>query len=266
MVDDLISKASMFNSAGKEIALGPPYDLYPIGQWFASKTVTVTVKQGQRLPLFDVSGISDATRAAIVSGDTPGAKSTSLAAADFSAVRVLQFPIYDTYHLKLGVGAVYSVVDNTKYQIDKVTTGSGDNAVVQQFIDTTSSRTFTIIPTVNLIYFPSARHGFPWRPRYAGEPRHPFTSDLGIMLGFGATSPNRDLLLGVSWFPRTSPVGLQLALHVALRDQPQDSLDVNVPLTGRVIRLQQKTLTGVSFGVVLTTDFFGNVFAPIFKP
>jgi hypothetical protein len=60
---------------------------------------------------------------------------------------------------------------------------------------------------------------------------------------------------------------LQLGWHLALRDYPpSDVKDLTQPVTDRVINLNLKRVNGVAVGVVFTTDFFGKVFAPIFKP
>src|SRR5262249_18558144 len=61
-VDQTIVKAANLNAAAKTVPLEAPYDLLGVGQFFSSKTVTVTLKQGQRLPLFDITGVSDSTR------------------------------------------------------------------------------------------------------------------------------------------------------------------------------------------------------------
>ena len=161
-----IAKAAMLNASAKTLPLEAPYDLMPVGQWFVSKTVTLTVKQGQRVPLFDVGGVSDTTRAAIAGGDTPAAKAVQIAAADLAAARVLQFAVYNLYRFKVGLGFLYSTADDKLYTVDKLTTGTGSSAVTQQFIDQTRDRDYNILPSVNVMIFPFARPAFPWRPRY----------------------------------------------------------------------------------------------------
>src|SRR5262249_43539406 len=86
-----ISAASTTNDAARSLPLEAPFNLLPAGQWFTNKTVTITVKQGQRAPLFDVAGLADATRAGVTTGETPAGKSTQTAAADLSAARSIQF-------------------------------------------------------------------------------------------------------------------------------------------------------------------------------
>jgi hypothetical protein len=261
-----ITKAAILNAAAKTLPLQPGYDLLPAGQWFTNKTITLTVKQGQRLALFDLGGLSDATRAGVTGGDTPAAKSTQVAATDLAAARVIQFPIYTLYHFKLGFGFLYSTAHDNKYQVDKVTTGSGSSATTQEYIDQTRNRSYNLLATANLIVFPWARHAFPWRPRFDGEMHPPFYHDLGAMIGFSVTSPSRDFVLGGAWFPPSSPVGVQLGWHIALRDYPPNGVDITQPITDRVITLKLKRLNGFGVGIVFTTDFFGKVFAPIFKP
>jgi len=249
----------------------------PVGKWFSSKTITVSLKQGQRVALFDLGGVSDSTRASVTGGDNPGAKATQATAADLAVVRTLQFSVYNLYHFQLGLGFVYSTAEDKRFQVDTVTTGSGASATTQKFIDQTRSRSYNLLGTVNVIIFPWARHAFPWRPRYLAtstsvpglmqtEKKPRFYQNFGPMFGFSITSPNRDFLLGGVWFPRPSPVGLQFGWHIALRDYPPDGTDITQPLTGRVVTLQQKRIDGFAVGLVFTTDFFGKVFAPIFKP
>jgi hypothetical protein len=261
-----ITKAAVLNAAAKDLPLDPPYDVIPVGQWFSSKTVTLTVKQGQRVALFDIAGVADATRAGIAGGDTPASKGTQIAAADLAAARVLQFPIYNLYRFKIGMGFLYSNAPDKVYTVDKVTTSSGSAAVTQQFIDQTRDRNYNVLTSVNVLVFPWARHAFPWRPRYAGEASPPFYHDLAAMIGFSVTSPTRDFVVGGAWFPRMSPVGVQVGWHLSLRDYPPPNTDLSMPLAGRVILLKQTRVDGVAAGLIFSTDFFSNVFAAIFKP
>jgi hypothetical protein len=277
LADSTIRKAAELNAAARTVPLDPDLQVLPVGQWFGSKTITVSLKQGQRVALFDTGGISDSTRASVTGGDNPAAKATQPAPTDLSVVRTLQFPVYNLYHLQLGFGFVYSTAEDKRFQIDTVTTGSGASATTQKFIDRTRSRDYNLLGTVNVIIFPWAWHAFPWRPRYVAtsssvpglsqtEKKPGFYKDFGPMVGFSVTSPNKDFLLGGAWFPRPSPVGLQFGWHIALRDYPPKGSDITQPLTNRVTTLQQKRIDGFSVGLVFTTDFFGKVFAPILKP
>src|SRR5205085_664906 len=152
------------------------------------------------------------------------------------------------------------------YKVDKVTSGSGATAVTQQFIDQTRDRDYSILASVNVMIFPWARHAFPWRPRYDGEAKPGAYKDLAAMVGFSLTSPNRDFVFGGAWFPRMSPVGVQLAWHLGLRDYPQPGSDPTRPIADRVIALKQTRVNGLAAGLVFGSDFFSKVFAPIFKP
>jgi hypothetical protein len=265
-VDLLVRKASSLNAVAKSLPLQAPFDILPIGQWFSSKTVTLTVKQGQRIALFDIGGVADATRAGITGGDTPSGKGTQVPAADLAAARVIQFPIYNLYRLKIGLGFLYSTADDNVYKVDKVTSGSSATAVTQQFIDQTRDRDYNLMTSVNVMIFPWARHAFPWRPRYDGEARPSFYKDFGAMMGFSVTNPTRDFLFGGAWFPRMSSIGLQVAWHLSLRDYPEPGTDITQPIPDRVIALKQTRVNGLALGLVFTTDFFTRVFAPIFKP
>jgi len=266
LTDSLAAKAASIDSVGNTLALPAPYDLLPVGEWFANKTISITLKQGTRLKQFDVGAVSDATRL-VIGGDQPPAKATTTAVADLSVTRTIRFPVYDTYHVQLGLGFVYSSVRDDRFQIDQVTVGKGDAAVTQQFIDQTRARNHTLLATANVVVFPFPRNDFPWKARYPGEPKPPFYEDLGVMAGFGIANPARDVLLGMVWRRPTSPIGLQVAWHIAFRDYPPTNLDITKPLpdTTRVFTLPQRTINGVAGGIVFTTDFFTKIFATIFK-
>ena len=51
-----IAKAAELNNAGRTVALDTDLQILPVGQWFSSKTITVNLKQGQRVALFDIGG------------------------------------------------------------------------------------------------------------------------------------------------------------------------------------------------------------------
>ena len=260
-----IEMARGLNEATRTLPLPRYLQILPVGQWFSSKTITVSLKQGQRVALFDLSGVADTTRNSVTASDTPAAKTSQPAIADLSVARTIQFPIYNLYHVKLGLGFVYSTAPNNRFQVSTVTIGSGSSATTEKFIDQTVSRNYTILGTANIMIFPYAQHAFPWRPRYVGEKKPTFIQDLAPMVGFSITSPTKDFVFGGAWFPRTSPVGLQLGWHLALRDYPPNGLDLTQPVTSRVIVFPQKRVNGFFVGLVFTTDFFGKALAPIFK-
>jgi hypothetical protein len=265
MTDTLTAIASRLNEAGKRLPLEAPYDVLPVGQWYATKTVTITLKQGQRLPMFDVGGVSDASRVGLTTGEVPAAKATSVAAGDLAAQRTLTVPVYNLYHVKLGVGFAYSTIRDERFDVTTATTGSGDAAVTQQFIDQTRARDYNLVPTANVTIFPWARHEFPSRARYEGERLPSWYHDVGAMIGLGLKNPGRDFLFGITWLPRNAPIGAQLAYHLGIRDYPPAGVAAGQPVTDRLIVLRQRALHGVSGGAVLTTDFFGKVFSSILK-
>jgi hypothetical protein len=265
LTDTLTTRAASIDSVGNVMPLPRGYDRLPLGQWFANKTLTITIKQGARLRQFDVGAVSDATRI-VVGGDQPATKATSPAVADLAPTRTLTVPVYDTYHVKMGLGFAYSTVRDDRYQVSQLTTGKGDAAVTQQFIDQTRSRPSTLLPTVTVTVFPFARQDFPWRARYDGE-SDAWYKDVGATIGFGLNTPVRDFLLGGTWMRQTSPVGVQFAWHIAIRDRPPEGVELSKPLpdTTRIFTLRQTTTKGFSGGLVFTTDFFTKIFASIFK-
>jgi len=267
LADSTIGKAADLNEFARNLALDGDLQVLRVGQWFSSKTVTVTVKQGQRVAMFDLSGVSGSSRTPVAGGDNASDKSAAPVPAALTDVRTFQFPVYNMYRFQLGVGFLWSSARDDQFQADTVTIGAGDSATTQKFIDQTVSRSQTLLTNVALIVYPTRRHAFPWRARYAKEQKPAWYEDFGAMVGFSVTSPSKDILFGGAWFPRSSPVGLQIGWHIALRDYPPAGFDTSrpIPEDTHFVTLQQKRLNGVAAGLVFTTDFFTNVFASIFK-
>ena len=147
-----------------------------------------------------------------------------------------------------------------------VTTGSGATASTQKFVEQTRARDYNLLATADVMVFPVARHRFPFRPRYPDEKRPHLYQDFGALLGFSVTSPNRDFLIGGVFFPRQSAIGIKFGWHLTLRDYPPDNLSASQPITDSVNVPSQELKGGLFVGLSFTTDFFGRVFAPIFKP
>jgi hypothetical protein len=261
-----VLQATALNVAARTLPLVEPYDLLPVGVWFASREITLTLKQGQRIALFDLGGVSDTSRISTVGGDTAAAKPVLGSVAAETTARVFRFRVYNLYHLQLGLGFVYSGTRDDRFQVVSVTTGSGATATTQKFFEQTRSRSYNLLATADVIIFPFARHRFPFRPRYADEKPPPRWHDFGALLGFSLTSPNRDFLLGSVFFPRQSAVGIKFGWHIALRDYPPEDFDVEQPITEPTTALSQTRKDGLFVGLSFTTDFFVRVFAPIFKP
>lgn len=262
--DSLTAKASALNSLGDSLPLTGTYARLPVGRWFANKTITITVKQGQRARTFDVAGVADASRTDLLTGTTPNAGAASNAPADLADARTIHVPVYNTYHVILALGFAYSSARDDRFQVDKVT-ASGASATTQEFIDQTRSRDYTVLPTANILIFPWARNNFPLVPRYDGEHQPGLRDDFAVMGGFGVTNPTRDFLLGAAFVPHNGVVGIQVAWHGALRDYPPRGIDISMPDTSRVVVLRQRLLSGLSAGVLVTTDFFTNVLGALFK-
>lgn len=110
-----IAKAAELNSAARTVPLDADLQILPVGQWFSSKTVTVSLKQGQRVALFDTSAVSDSTRTSVTGSDNPAAKATQPSPADLAVVRTLQFPVYNLYHFQLGLGFIYSTAEDKRF-------------------------------------------------------------------------------------------------------------------------------------------------------
>jgi hypothetical protein len=277
LANSTVLAAAKLNAAARTIPLPAQQRVLPVGQWFSSKTITVTVKQGQRVALFDLGSVSDTSHSSVIASDTsssktpqgasdtPSPKPSQGATTDLSAARPIQFPIYNLYHFKVGLGFIYSTVPDNQFQVTTVTIGSGPTQTTEKFIDQTQSQDYTILGTANLMIFPWAETPFPWRPRYIGDRRPAYYKNLAPMVGFSLTSPTKDFFLGGAYFPRTSPVGIQLGWHIALRYYPPSGYVPNQPVEGRVVVLPQKELNGFFVGLVFTTDFFAKTFASIFK-
>jgi hypothetical protein len=236
-----------------------------VGEWYGSKEVVLTVKQGGRLALFDLGGVGDTGRVAVVSADTPPSKAVQIAAPDLAPSRVLRFRIHDLYHLQLAAGFVYSHTRDDRFQVfDQTVTVDGKDQH-QKFIGQTRSRDYNLLSTVELLVHPWAQDYFPWKPRFPGERRPPFYRNVAPLIGFSMTSPNRDFLLGVGWFPGQTAMGVQVGWHFALRDEPPDGTLPNTPLTDPVVVLRQKVHGGPFVGLAFSTQLFRDVFGFVFK-
>jgi hypothetical protein len=267
LADATISKASRLNLAGATIPLDDRLRVVTVGQWFSSKAVTVTVKKGQRAAMFDVGGVIGAAGGSAIEPKPEDAKAPTVqpAIADLATTRTFRFPVYNAYHFQLGLGAAYSTADNVEFKVSTVTTGSGESAKTEKFIEQTVARDYNLLWTANLIIFPQARHAFPWRPRYVGEHGPKWWTNVGALVGFSIPDPTRNFLFGGAWFPDRNTVGLQVSWHLALRDVFVGD-DPEAALSDRVTVLERKRFNGVSFGLIVTPDFFTKVLAPIFKP
>ena len=191
-----IEAARRINEAARTTPLEAEYSVLPVGVWFGSREVAVTLKQGQRFSLFDIGGATDTVRTEVTgAADNPAARAVQSAAADLSTTRSTRVRIFNTYRFQLGLGFVYSAARDDRYQVVSQTTGSGSAAVTQKYIDQTRSRDYNMLATVDVVVFPTLRTNFPWKPRYPGErPRR--LQNIGALLGFSLTSPNRDFLVG----------------------------------------------------------------------
>jgi hypothetical protein len=263
--DKIILKAVELNGTMREIELPLELRQLTVGKWFSTKTVTISLKQGQRVALFDLTGVNESAQASTAGTNAATTKPLQTGVADLTVARVLQIPIYNVYRFQVGFGFAPSTANDERFQVSTVTTGSGNTATTEKFIDQTRSRDYTMLGTVNLLVFAERRHAFPWRPRHSGE-KAPRLSSVAAMIGFSLTSPSRDFLLGGAWMPPSSPVGVQIGWHVALRDLPPKGYVPGTVLTDRVVVLKQQRVDGLAVGLVFATDFFGKVFAPIFKP
>jgi hypothetical protein len=262
----VILKASDLNAAAQSLPLDDALTVLNVGQWFASKTVTITMKQGQRYALFDLAGTAQtASTSAVSPASESQSKPAQTSPSAIAAVRSVTIPIYNLYRVQLGLGAAYSNADDRKFQVSTATSGSGASATTEKFVEETISRNYNALWTANLIVFPSARHAFPWRPRFNGERKPRQLTNLGVALGFSMTDPSRNFLVGGAWFPERGTVGIQVAWHIAMRDVPAADVDDASALTDRVTVLQRKRYNGLAIGIVVAPDFFAKLITPIFK-
>ena len=261
-----IVQARTLNEAARTQDLDAALTHLPLGTWYGSKELTITLKQGQRFPLFDLGGTVDTVRTEVQGLDNPPAKAAQTPASDLAVTRTIKIRIYNTYRFQLGLGFAYSTAPDDRFQVAKQTTGSGATATTVTYIDQVRSRDYNLLYTVDLMVFPTARTNFPWKARYPGERRPGWYRDIGGLLAFSLTSPSKDFLFGGVYMPRRSPVGFKAGWHLALRDYPPEGIGVGQPLTDRTVVLSQTRKNGFFAGLTFSTDFFAKVFAPIFKP
>lgn len=263
LTERVLTTASLLNAEAASLPLDHDLRILPIGTWYATKTITVTVKQGRRGAIFDAPQTTDAASVSLDATTQP-TKGGLTGVADLASTRSFQFPVYNMYRFQLGLGTAYSSSNDRRYQINTVTTGSGSSQVVEKFIEESVSRHYNVLWTANLIFYPTGRHAFPNHPRYDGESPGGRLRDLGLMLGFSVTEPARNVMVGAVWMPRGSVAGLQAAYHLAMRDVPNG--DFEAALSGRLTTFRRKPFHGFSVGLVLSSDAFGKFLAPIFKP
>jgi hypothetical protein len=203
-----------------------------------------------------------------------GSNPTQVAAGALTAARSLTFRIHNLYHFQLAAGFVYAHTRDDQFQVLSQaataaggavgSTASGTTTLPQQLLVQTRSRDYNILATAEVLIYPWAQDFFPWKPRFIGDRRPPWYQDFAPLIGVSMTSPNRDFLGGVAWFPRQRAVGLKAGIHIGLRNRPPDGVPLNTPLTQPVVVLQQRVekgpFVGLSFSTQLFSDLFGHLF------
>jgi len=196
-----------------------------------------------------------------------GSNLTQVTASALTAPRSLTFRIHNLYYFQLAAGFVYAHTRDDQFQgVNQATTGGGGatGGTAQQLIVQTRNRNYNLLATVEVLVYPWAQDFFPWKPRFIGDRRSPWYHDFAPLIGVSMTSPNRDFLGGVAWFPRQRAFGFKAGVHIALRNRPPDGTELNTPLTQPVVVLQQTVEKGPFIGLSFSTQLFSDVFGFIF--
>ena len=236
-----------------------------LGRWFGSAEVSVTVKQGTRVRLFDLNAIRPGDR--LVDADTkdvgaPRAVQTSL--QDLAAVRTGIFEIHNLYRFQLSAGFMASTMKDQQYQVAERTLADGKTT--EKFFVQTRDRDYHFLPTIELMINFVPRDGFPWKPRYAGEPRPSWTRDLSALIGFSLSEPTKNFLFGLGWLPGRVGIGLKAGVHLGFGDALPPGVVAGQTLTAETTFLQQKLRHGYFAGATLEMQLFKDIFGMIFKP
>jgi hypothetical protein len=260
-----IRAADTANCIAQNMPLPDPYDHIVLGRWFGSKDVAVTVKQGTRLPLFQIEGVAQTGRIPAAGGDNSQLGTTQTARIDPVAVRQAKFSIHNTYHFQLAAGFVVSTMRDERFQLAQRTITEGMTMRTEKFFVQTRDRSYHFLPTIELLIYPQAREYFPWKSRYPGERRPSVLKEMGLLVGFSLVNPTKDFFFGTAWMSRGG-FGIKGGLHLGFKDTLPKGIEPGETLTDEITVVQQKLKRGAFFGVSMTTQVFKDIFGVIFKP
>lgn len=184
--------------------------------------------------------------------------------------RAVRFQIQNLYHFQLAAGVVVSTMKDEEFQQVKRTAAAAGStpASTELIFVPTVERSYRFFPTVEVLYYPSARSFF---PRYKKadqarvEHRQGGWQDVGALIGFSASQPTKDFIAGGVWMPGTVGVGLKFGWHFGFREALPKGVEPNKPVTGDTIFLEEGIRHGFFFGASLNTQLFKDLFGLIFK-
>lgn len=268
MLDDItvatVDRGADANCAVQQMPLPPSMSERTLGRWFGSEEVVMTVKQGTRVPLFDITNIGPGDRLVLADTKDVSPKPAQTATQDLAASRTGTFLIHNLYRFQLGAGFMTSTMDDQRYQVLERTLADGKTK--EKFFAVTRDRSYHFLPTIELMINFVPRDGFPWTPRYTDEKRPSRWRDFSALIGFSLADPTKDFLFGAGWLPGRVGVGLKGGFHLGFKDTLPDNVKPGQALTEETTIVQQTLRQGYFIGVTLETQLFKDIFGLIFKP
>jgi hypothetical protein len=260
----LIDAGAAANCVAQGMPLPESFDRPSLGTWYGGETIALELKQGTRLPAYDLTGIQTTSQVS-VTRDPATARAVVTGPQDATtSVAKTTFLIHNTYQLQLAAGFMWSWFHDVKFQVAQQTTTTGGVSTATNSFVQTQDRSYRFLPTVDLVFYPFARDFFPWKARYPGEKRPSFLKEIGLLAGSSISDPTKDFFFGGVWVPR-SGIGIQGGIHYGYVDHLPDGVTLNTPITASVTPVTQKLDHGWFVGVIMHMQVFQSVFAVIFK-
>ncbi len=266
----LIESGSAANCVAQGMPLPSMYDRTSLGTWYSGETITLELKQGTRLPAYDLAGLQSITQVDL-SKDPAAPKGATTGPVDTStSVAKTSFQIHNLYHFQLAAGFMRSWIHDVKFQAFQQSTTTSGTTTTDTFFAQTRNRSYRVLPTINVIYYPFAREFFPWKARYDGEVSGKQAwvkerlKEVGAQAGFSLTDPTKDFFFGGAWVPR-SGIGIQGGIHYGYVDQLPPGVSLNTPVTANVTSVSQRLDHAWFFGPIMHMQVFQQLFGVIFK-
>jgi hypothetical protein len=259
-----ISAAEAGNCVAASMTLPEAISAPVVNQWYGSKEITLTLKRGTRVPLFDLAGVTEASRANVKEQPAAPAGTVQGSTTEPTTARQTVFSIHDLFHYQVAFGFIRSALKDVEYTLATQTvTENGTNRTVQSF-QQTKDRSYRFLPTVDLLIYPFARDFFPWTARYPEERPPLWWKRFAGLAGFSLSSPTKDFFFGGAYMSNWG-LGLKSGVHLGYVDQLPANAPLNQPLTGPIAVIRQTLDKAYFVGVTMNAQFFKDTFAVIFK-
>ena len=258
LADSIATQAFYFNCVVKRAPLPFDYTHQVLGRWYGNKEVTVALKQGTRVPFFNLGKVGVTSRIAVRTENSAAAGGGQSGPAAPAAVGSARFEIHNIYYFQIGAGFIVSTLQDDDFALIEEEVGE----VKQRKFVKTRDRGYHFLPTVEFLMYPTGRTAFPFNQRYSGEARPSKWKQVGILAGFSMTDPTQDFFLGTAWMPRAG-FGLKAGLHLGFEDALPDGISEGQVITAPVF-LREKLESGIFGGITLNGQLFKDLFSAVF--